>query len=154
MAAVAIPDRVLTVLWPTIGATAAGRFCGRAIECRPDWDRFRLVSRLAAFATIPISLAVFCWQLMPFVCRRYRLTTHGLAIQKGYGAKTEKSLGLADFDSIDVDQQPGQTWLRTADVVFRREGREVFRLPGVPSPQLLVKTCQELRYAVEFATKS
>jgi len=75
---------VMTV-WPTIAATAAGRWVGRLCALRLGYGFFTL-GKLMAPATIPLSLAVFGWQLMPWVCRRYALTSRRILIQKGLSA--------------------------------------------------------------------
>ncbi|MCD4728242.1 MAG: PH domain-containing protein, partial [Pirellulales bacterium] len=59
------------VVWPTIGATRAGRLVGRLAAVRFGVGEFFTLGKLLAVASIPLSLAVFAWQLMPFVCRRY-----------------------------------------------------------------------------------
>ena len=60
-------------IWPTIGAIAPGRWVGQLSGLRLGWGFFTL-GKLFALATIPVSLVVFCWQLLPGVCRRYVLT--------------------------------------------------------------------------------
>ena len=60
---VASETTVMTI-WPTIGATAPGRWVGRLSGLRLGWGFFTL-GKLLALATIPLSLAVFCWQLLP-----------------------------------------------------------------------------------------
>lgn len=145
IAGIAPPDldevEAMTV-WPTIGATAAGRFVGRLAALHAGWGIFSLGNVLAV-ATIPISLAVFAWQLMPYACRRYTLTNRRLLIRRGLSGREDRWVNLDDFDVIDIETLPGQPWLRAGDLVFRRGGLEVLRWPGVSRPQAVRHVCQE-----------
>ena len=136
------------VVWPTIGATPAGRFVGRLAAVRLGWGEFFTVGKLLAIATIPISLAVFCWQLLPYVCRRYTLTNRRIIIRKGLMGVDQSWIGLDEFDAVESQILPGQDWLHAGDLVFRRGGHEVLRLAGVPRPEILRHTCQVARTAL------
>ena len=93
-----------------------------------------LLGKLLALATIPVSLVVYLWRLMPGACRRYTLTNRRLIIQRGLTAKDGPSIGLDEFDTIEIAVLPGQDWLHAGDLVFKRDGKEVFRLSGVSRP--------------------
>ena len=136
------------IVWPTIGATSLGRLVGQLSSIRPGLGAFFTVGNLMALATIPISLAVFAWQLMPVVCRRYRVTNRRIVIHKGLSAVEGESIGLDEFDTVDVDILPGQAWLHAGDLVFRRDGREVFRLSGVARPEAFRQICLKARTAL------
>ncbi len=97
---------------------------------------FSPLGKLLAVATIPISLIVFLWRLMPGACRRYTLTNRRLIVQLGLTAKDGPSIGLDGFDSIEVAVLPGQDFLHAGDLVFNRDGKEVFRLRGVSARRL------------------
>ena len=136
---VAIPefdDAPVMTVWPTIGATAAGRLVGRLSAVPIGLGEFFTLGKLLALATIPISLTVFAWQLLPLVCRRYAITTRRLVIRKGYSETDEKSIHLDAFDAIDVEVLPGQQWLKAGELTFRRDGSEVFRFSGVSRPEV------------------
>ena len=84
-------------VWPTIAATALGRLVGRL--CGASLGRgFFTLGKLLALATIPASLTVFLWQLLPLVCRRYTLTNRRIMVQKGYKAIEGRAIGLDEFD--------------------------------------------------------
>jgi hypothetical protein len=136
------------VVWPTIGATGAGRLVGRLAGLQLGFGEFFTVGKLFAVATIPLSLAVFCWQLMPYVCRRYALTNRRIIIRKGLMPMDERWIEFDDFDAIDVEVLPGQQWLHAGDLVFRHAGNEVFRLRGVSRPDIFRQVCMTARNAL------
>jgi hypothetical protein len=143
------PEREVpcTVVWPTIGALRLGRLVGALAGIKWGIGPFTL-GRLLALATIPISLTVFCWQLTPWVCRRYALTSRRIIIQKGLSAVEGPAIGLERFDTIEVAVLPGQQWLRTGEVIFRHQGEEIFRLRGVPQPEIFRQMCLKVRRAL------
>jgi hypothetical protein len=132
------------VIWPAIGATSAGRFVGRLCANRLGVGGFTL-GKLLAVATIPVSLSVFAWQLLPVVMRRYCLTDRRIIVEKGLARVEERSIGLDQFDALEIRLLPGQEWLRCGDVLFLCGGQEVFRLPGVPRPQTFRELCLKQR---------
>ena len=138
------PERASKVVWPAIGALAAGRVVGRLCANRFGVRGFTL-GKLLAVATIPVSLAVFAWQLLPVVMRRYCLTDRRVVVEKGLGRSEERAIGLDEFDVLEIQLLPGQEWLRCGDVIFLRGGQEVFRLPGVPRPQTFRELCLKQR---------
>ncbi len=135
------------VVWPTIGATRAGRLVGRLAAVRLGWGEFFTLGKLLALATIPLSLAVFCWQLMPYVCRRYALTNRRIIVRKGLLPMDGRWLELDEFETIDVAVLPGQAWLHAGDLIFRHGGNEVLRLRGVSRPEVLRHVCLTARNA-------
>jgi hypothetical protein len=143
-----IRETALTTRWPTIAAMPAGRLVGRLAGMEIGWGRVFTLGTLLAVVTVPIGLAVYAWQLMPFVARRYRLTNRRMVIQKGLSAVDETAVGLDEFDAIDVEILPGQGSFHAGDLVFRRRGEEVFRLPGVSRPEPLREACLTARTAM------
>ena len=136
------------ITWPTIGATEPGRLVGRLAAIRAGWPRFLTVGMLMAVATIPLSLAVYVWQLMPYIYRRYRITDRRIVVDKGLSLVEDRSIGLDQFDEIRIVVLPGQEWLRSGELVFFRDGQEVFRLPGVSRPVPLREVCLKARAAL------
>ena len=143
-----VREATVAVVWPTIGATRLGRLVGSLAGLRPRWDRYLIFGKLAAAATIPLSLAVFAWQLLPFVCRRYRLSSQRVIVERGLTAIEERSIGLDEFDAINVVVLPGQTWLHCGELVFSSGGSERFRLSGASRPDVFRATCQEAQFAL------
>ncbi len=141
------PETPVMTVWPTIGATALGRGVGRLCGVKLGIGFFTL-GKLLALATIPLSLTVFVWQLLPFVCRRYSLTDRRILVRLGYKAVERGAIGLDEFDSIDVVILPGQDWLHAGELVFRRGGNEVFRLSGVSRPEVFRQVCRKAQTAL------
>ena len=149
-----------TVVWPSIGAYPLGRLVGRWCGLRLGVGFFTL-GKAMALLTIPLSLALYVWKILPWICRRYGLTSRRIVIQKGYSAKDVASIGLDQFDAIDIRYLPGQPWLRCGEMLFvRRDSvrrgspsvrrgspdpapQEVFRLSGVPRPEVFRQVCLE-----------
>jgi len=132
------------VVWPTIGATRLGRIVGRLSGVRVGVGFFTL-GKLLAVLTIPLSLGVFCWQLLPYVARRYRITDRRIVTEKGLSGVPDGSIGLDEFDEIRIEELPGQAWLHAGEVAYLREGREVFRLSGVSRPDVYRRVCLETK---------
>jgi hypothetical protein len=139
------------VVWPTIGATEAGRWVGRLAATRLGIGRIFTLGNLLALATLPLSLAIFCWQLMPWAYRRYVLTNRRIVIRLGLRPRDQRSIDLDQFERIDVELLPGQEWLHAGDLVFRHGGNEVFRLPGVSRPEVFRHVCLTARSVAQMA---
>ena len=78
-------------VWPGIGSMAAGRWVGQLAGSRLGYGFFTL-GKLLALATIPVSLTLYLWRLMPGFCRRYTLTNGRLIVQHGLTAKDGPSI--------------------------------------------------------------
>jgi len=139
-------NKIMTV-WPGIGSMALGRWVGLMAGNRLGSGFFTL-GKLLALATIPVSLTVYLWRLMPGACRRYTLTNRRLIVQRGLTAKDGPSIGLDEFNSIEIALLAGQDWLHAGDLVFQRDGKEVFRLRGVSRPEGFRQVCLKARNAL------
>jgi len=98
--------------------------------------------------TIPISLAIYFWQLLPGIYCRYVFTNRRVIFRKGYRAIDCRWLDWDEFDELRVDYLPGQQWLRSGELLFCRNGVEVFRLSSVLRPEVLRQTCLTVQKAV------
>jgi hypothetical protein len=137
---------VMTV-WPGIGSMTAGRWVGCVAGNRLGTGFFTL-GKLWALATIPVSLVVYFWRLMPGFCRRYALTNQRVIVRVGLTAKEGPSIGLDQFDAIGISVLPGQEWLHAGDLMFNRDGKEVFRLSGVSRPEGFRRACLKAQNAL------
>jgi hypothetical protein len=148
---------VMTV-WPSVCATAAGRFWGRLFDIELGFRLFGVpltLGRLFALASIPFMLALYFLLRLPrfpFVligiknpfCWVYRLTNRRVVVENPFGGEL-KGVSLDRFDSIEVVVQPGQAWFKAGDLVFRQGAVETFRIWGVPRPETFRQTCLKAR---------
>jgi len=155
---------VMTV-WPSLGATAYGRWWGRRFANQAGMTLFGVpitVGRVLALLSIPAILPVYFLMVLPRVpfvifgfknpnCRRYRLTNRRVIVEQAFGGSEQQSVSLDRFDSIDLEIEPGQEWYPCGNLIFRlsdgkggdrkRGDVETFRLVGVPHPKPFLHTC-------------
>lgn len=145
---------VMTV-WPSISATAYGRWWGRRFANNVGITVFGLpitIGRLLALASIPAILPVYFHMVIPKLplvifgfhnpsCRRYRLTNRRVIVEQAFGGGEQQSVSLDRFDSVGIEVLPGQEWYPAGDLIFRQGQVETFRLSGVPHPQAFQQTC-------------
>ena len=145
---------VMTV-WPSISATAYGRWWGRRYENELGITLFGVpvtVGRLMALVSIPFILPLYFHMLvpkLPFVvfgfpnpgCLRYRLTNRRVVVEQAFGGDEQQSVSLDRFDTVEIETLPGQGWYPAGDLIFRNGQIETFRLSGVPHPQAFRQTC-------------
>lgn len=148
---------VMTV-WPSVSATAFGRFWGRLFANDLGFRVFGVpitIGRLFVLASIPFMLAVYFLLRLPrfpFVligiknpfCWVYRLTNRRVVVENPFGGEL-KGVSLDRFDTIEVVVQPGQAWFKAGDLVFRQGAVETFRIWGVPRPETFRQTCLKAR---------
>jgi hypothetical protein len=147
---------IMTV-WPSISALGGGRMWGRLYGWQPGRGLLPFgltIGKLIAAASIPLVLpAYFLMRIpgigIPFtrvwlrnpICRHYRLTNRRLVIECPFGGGEVRSVGLDEFDAIDVLALPGQHWYKAGDLIFRKGQVETFRISGVPRPETFKQTC-------------
>lgn len=145
---------IMTV-WPSLAATAYGRWWGRRFENNLGITLFGLpitIGRILALLSIPFILPIYVHTLiprLPFVifgwpnasCRRYRLTNKRVVVEQAFGGGEQQCVSLDRFDSIEIDVLPGQEWYPAGDLIFRKGPIETFRLSGVPHPEAFRQTC-------------
>ena len=144
IAGVAPPDlgevTVMTV-WPTIAVTPLGQALGRTYMNRSGFGYMFTVGKLMMAVTIPVALALFFYGLLPWNCRRYRLTNRRVIIQNKPRGVDERWIGLDEFDAIDVLVLPGHEFYPAGELIFRKGAIETFRLSGVSRPETFRQTC-------------
>lgn len=132
---------VVRVAWPSIAVFGVGRWLGRLYNVRwPEVYFFRL-GNLWALLSIPVALVLYFCRLAPRIGRRYTLTNRRIIIQTAITAVELSAVALDDFDSVEIETLPGQSWFHAGDLAFCRQGREVFRLGSVPRPEPFRQTC-------------
>jgi len=148
---------VMTV-WPSLSATAFGRFWGRLFAIDAGFPVFGVpltIGRLFALASIPFMLALYFLMRLPRFpgviigiknpfCWQYRLTNKRVVCENPFGSEL-KGVSLDRFDSIEIVVEPGQAWYKAGDLVFRQGAVETFRIWGVPRPETFRHTCLKAR---------
>ena len=140
---------VMTV-WPSLGATAYGRWWGRRFAGGPRLFGVPVVALLSIPAIMPMYFHMLIPRL-PFVvfgvpnasCRRYRLTNRRVIVEQAFGGGEQQSVSLDRFDRIEVEVEPGQEWYPAGNLIFHLGTVETFRLVGVPHPEAFKVTCEK-----------
>ncbi len=138
------------VVWPSVSASETGQMLGRLYEKKDGVGVFTL-GNLFAVLSIPLAVPLYLWNFLPVVGTRYRITNRQVIVERGIQGSAEKQIGLDQFDRIEINQKPGQAWFRSADMIFwqttspdgEQQEREVFRLAGVPYPDVFRAACQK-----------
>ena len=68
-------------------------------------------------------------------------TNRHIIARRGLLPLDERWIGLEEFDAVEVEILPGQEWLHAGDLIFKQSGTEVFRLAGVPRPDVFRRVC-------------
>ena len=148
-------ETTIMTVWPTLGATAYGRWWGRRYANKIGLTVFGVpltIGRLMALASIPLILPLYFHMLVPRLplvvfgwpnptCRRYRLTNRRVIVEQPFGGGEQRSVSFDRFDSVTLEILPGQEWYPAGDLVFRDGQVETFRLSGVPHPEPFRQTC-------------
>lgn len=142
---------VMTV-WPSNAATIAGQWLGKLFSIDIGFYIFT-VGNVICLLAIPAAIVIYFLRLLPVVGRRYRVTNQRIVIQHGPLGSDGESIGLGDFDQVDVDTLPGQAWYQAGDLVFRRNDAEVFRLRGVSRPEAFRQVCLKSSTAYQSVAK-
>jgi hypothetical protein len=149
-----IQEVTVMTVWPSLSATAFGRFWGRLFAIEVGFRVFGVpltIGRLMALASIPFMVALYFLMRLPRFpgvvigiknrwCWVYRLTNRRVVVENPFGAEI-KGVSLDRFDAIDVVIEPGQAWYKAGDLVFRLGAVETFRIWGVPRPETFRHTC-------------
>src|SRR5262245_16770586 len=155
-----LKEVTVMAVWPSLSATAFGRFWGRLFAVDFGLRVFGVpitLGRLVALASIPFMMALYFLMRLPrfpFVlvgidnpcCWQYRLTNRRLVMENPFGGEI-KSVALDRFDAIDIVVEPGQAWFKAGDLVFRQGQVETFRIWGVPRPETFRQTCLKARHS-------
>lgn len=143
---------VMTV-WPSVCATAFGRFWGRLFDIDIGFRIFGVpltLGRLFVLASIPFMAGLYLLMRLPTVLIRnplswhYRLTNRRVVVENIFFGEL-KGVSLDRFDTIEVVVQPGQAWYKAGDLVFRQGAVETFHIWGVPRPETFRQTCIKAR---------
>lgn len=146
---------VMTV-WPTLASLGPGRMLGLlyARNVQSAWGNLLTFKNLVVLVTLPIPILLWTWTILPFRCLRYRLTNRRLIIERGYTSVEVASVGLDQFDTIETQILPGQSFYHAGDLVFKRGPIETFRLQGVSRPETYRQTCLKAHQSYVGVTRA
>ena len=135
-------------VWPSIAMYRSGAWLGTLFAIRwPNIYFFRLGYLMAALA-IPHALLLYFLRVSPSKAIRYMLTNRRVQIRRGLTGVVERSIDLDAFDDIAIEEKSGYAWYHAGDLVFRKQGLEVFRLAAVVRPDVFRHTCLATRQAL------
>ncbi len=140
-------ETTIMTIWPSIARYASGRWMGRLFSNKwPDVYIFR-IGNLMALLLCPFAALLYFRRVAPRFGFRYRLTNRQMIVERGVSGEQACAIDFSDFDQVEQDVKSGQEWYDAADLVFCREGVEVFRLEGVSRPEPFRQTCLKARHA-------
>lgn len=142
-------EKLVMVIWPSIGMNRLGRLIGALVGLQWGLRPVLTVGNLFAVVLAPVAALVFFAKYVPGFYRRYVVTTRRVAIQAGYSKRLLHWVKHDDWDQALPEYCWGQRPLRCADLVFWRNGKEVFRLRGVPQPEAFCHALSELKATLE-----
>jgi hypothetical protein len=143
-----LEERWVFTIWPSLGMFRLGRWIGRLVGVQVGWRPFFTVGNLLALLLVPLVLILYLAKYYPSVYRRYRITNRRIVVERGYHRFVEKAIDFRDFDRVEVEYQPGYRTLRSGDLVFYRDEKEVFRLPAVPQPEAYCHAIRKLHFTL------
>lgn len=122
-------SRIMTE-YPSVGATSPGRLIGQIMDCIPvRIFGIKISSLLFGLPCAPIGLLIF---LLNKLGARYVLTNRSIQIWTTMGSQRVSSVDLGEVDSVDLEELPGQSFYRSADLrVKSAKGQTLLRLSGV-----------------------
>jgi hypothetical protein len=143
----------ITTAYPSIAATVTGQRIGRLCELVPlkthgvPWPRLLIALPMWLFV-VPIALpvALLLYAFMKLFGKRYVLTNRSLQARQLIGLRTFGHAPLADIKEIVIQELPGQTFYKAADLVAKgADGKTIVRLEGVQRPAVFRQTILEAR---------
>lgn len=137
----AAKETTVMITWPSLGGSALGQTLGGLYSIRAGFGNILTIGNLIALASIPLALPLFFLNILPWSCRRYRITNRRVVVEKGLNAKVDKEVSLDNFDSVDVEILAGQAWYPCGNLIFSKNKIETFRLDGVRDPESFRQAC-------------
>ncbi|MFN9719513.1 MAG: hypothetical protein ACK58L_12505 [Planctomycetota bacterium] len=121
--------RIMTE-YPSVGATSPGRLIGQLMESIPvRIFGFKLSHLIFGLPLAPLGLLIF---LLNKLGSRYVLTNRSVQIWSTMGSVRTASLDLMEIASVELDELPGQSFYRSADIrLVASNGKTLMRLSGV-----------------------
>ena len=124
-----LESRIMTE-FPSIGATALGRLIGQLLDSVPaKICGVKLSYLIFGLPLAPLGLLLF---LLNRLGSRYILTNRSVQIWSTMGSERTSSVDLNDITSVELDELPGQSFFRAADIRLKAaSGQTIMVLSGV-----------------------
>jgi hypothetical protein len=137
----AVRETTSMVVYPSNAEFGIGRMLGQLFAIRFPDIYFLRVGNLFALASIPVSLALYFYKVIPGMGNRYRLTNRRIIVESGLLGKERRAVALDGFDAIEIEVLPGQDWYAAGNLLFKKGPMETFRLEGVSRPDAFKSIC-------------
>jgi hypothetical protein len=137
----AAKETTVMITWPSLGGSALGQTLGGFYSIRAGFGNILTIGNLIALASIPLALPLFFLNILPWSCRRYRITNRRIVVEKGLIAKVDKEVSLDNFDAVAIEVLSGQAWYPCGNLIFSKNKIETFRLDGVRDAESFRQAC-------------
>lgn len=141
--------------YPSIAAGGVGQFLGSLYESVPIkiLGVGPSLSHILALATAPIG--VMLYGLQKVLGHRYVLTNRSIQIWTSRGQRLISSIGLMEYDSVELVQGKGQVFFKAADIRFvGKSGETLLKLNGVKDAGAFKSTIERASEARKQVTES
>ena len=111
-------EAVVWTEYPSIAAIGIGQTLGSLYESLPIkiLGFGPSLSHIFALLTAPIGVLLYAAQKL--FGHRYILTNRNVHVRSSRGDRMISTIGLGDFDHIELVQNPGQVFYKAADIRF------------------------------------
>ena len=124
---------VMTV-WPGIGSRPQP--LGRLHSGSRIGYGFFTLGKIWALVSIPVSIVVYLWRLLPGRCRRYALTNQRVIVRLGLTAKAGPSMAWTSSTQSNWRSCPARNGCILATWFSRRTARRSFACRAFPGPKV------------------
>ena len=148
-------EAVVMTEYPSIAAGGVGQLLGRLYECLPlkIFGFGPSLSHLFALLTSP--LGVLLYALQKLFGHRYELTNRAVKIWASRSDRLISSIGLSDFDHIELHQLSGQVFYKASDIRFvGAAGETLLKLSGVKDAGAFKNAIERAAEAGRFVKSS
>lgn len=148
-------EAVVMTEYPSIAAGGIGQFLGSLYESVP----IKILgvgpnlSHILALATAPLGVMLYGFQKV--FGHRYVLTNRSVQIWTSRGQRLISSIGLLDYDSVELVQTKGQVFFKAADIRFvGTKGETLLKLNGVKDAGAYKSTIERASEARKLVEES
>lgn len=141
-------EAVVMIEYPSIAAGGVGQVLGSLYECLPIkiFGMGPSLSHLLALVTAPVGVLLYTFQKV--FGHRYVLTNRSVQVWSSRSPQLISTIGLTEFDHIELHQGAGQVFFKASDIRFVGEsGETLMKLSGV-------KDAAAFKNAIENATEA